>query len=168
MIRNSEHCLQSKEGTWIKLSLIDWHRRFVSSVFFLAKFCTVAPMWAKFPLWNVQSDLLEKMSKICHIWGKKVRSRHIEKMNLWRLPKQSRILKYFYFALWPVAKFGSSLFWMIASPSTWQKWKKKKKKPFVCEQWPERCACVNCKCVCCPCVGPQKLLLFASHVKPFV
>jgi hypothetical protein len=96
--------------------------------FFLVIFCTVVTMWAKFPLWNVQSVLLEKMSKICHIWGKKVRNCHIEKMNLWRSPKQSRILKYFYFAVWPVAKFGSSLFWMIASPSTWQKWKKKKKK----------------------------------------
>jgi len=96
--------------------------------FFWVKFCTVLTMWAKFPLWNVQRVLLEKMSKICHIWGKKVRSCHIEKINLWRSSKQSRILNYFYFSVWPVAKFGSSPFWMIASPSTWQKWKKKKRK----------------------------------------
>jgi hypothetical protein len=31
----------------------------------------------------------------------------------------------FYFAYWPLAKFGSFFLWVIASPHTWQKLKKK-------------------------------------------
>jgi hypothetical protein len=38
--------------------------------------------------------------------------------------EQIVMLKDFYFAGWPLAKFG--FLWMIASPPTWQNWKNKK------------------------------------------
>jgi hypothetical protein len=37
-------------------------------------------------------------------------------MSFWRSPEQSGILNNFYFAGWPLAKFGSFLLSMIASP----------------------------------------------------
>jgi hypothetical protein len=36
--------------------------------------------------------------------------------------------KKFLLAGWPLAKFGSFLLWMIASPPTWHNWKKQKNK----------------------------------------
>jgi hypothetical protein len=79
--------------------------------FLWKKYAKVARFWVLFFPWN------------CHIWmiGPKI-----------RLPNYSRILKDFYFPLWPVvAKFGIIPFcgWLNASAATSQNWKKEKKTP---------------------------------------
>jgi hypothetical protein len=79
--------------------------------FLWEKNAKVARFWVNFFSWNR------------HIWTISSRS---------RLPNYSRILKKFYFPLWPVvAKFGIIPFcgWLIASTATSQNWKKEKKAP---------------------------------------
>jgi hypothetical protein len=42
-----------------------------------------------------------------------------------RSPELGSIPKKIYFRVWPLAKIGSFLLWMMASPPTWQMWRKK-------------------------------------------
>ncbi len=70
-----------------------------------------------------------KMANFCHQnnhgfgWGK-VSSQILDNEFL-EVAKQIGFLKNFYFLLWPLPKIGSFLFWRVASPPTWQNWKKK-------------------------------------------
>ncbi len=52
-----------------------------------------------------KSQYFEENVWIRHIWTK----------PFWRLPKQSRILKKFYFPVWPLVKFGPFLSWVVVT-----------------------------------------------------
>jgi hypothetical protein len=57
------------------------------------------------------------------IWTRK--SSHIFDNEFLEVAKQIGFLKSFYFPFWHLPKIGSFLFWMVASPPTWQNWKNK-------------------------------------------
>jgi hypothetical protein len=79
----------------------------------------------KNPMWNVQMAFLKKNT--CHILKEKKSKvyNHIWTMSSWKLPKQIKILNFFYFPIWPFTKFGSHLLLMTSSPSYFKKLKKK-------------------------------------------
>lgn len=52
-------------------------------------------------------------------------NQHIQTIGSSRSPKHSKILKTLYFPLWPIAKFGYYLLWMIANMASSQNWEKK-------------------------------------------
>ncbi len=65
-----------------------------------------------------------KMANFCHqknhwFGGGKVSS-HIFDNEFLEVAKQIGFLKSFYFPFWHLPKIGSFLFWMVASPPTWQ------------------------------------------------
>jgi hypothetical protein len=68
----------------------------------------------------------KKSSAKCTKWflEKKCKSHHNLENEFLELTRAKQALKNFEFASWPLTKFGSFLLLRIASPPTWQNWKK--------------------------------------------
>jgi len=60
-------------------------------------------------------------------------------MSSWRSPEQSGVIENFYI----VGRFRSFLLWMIASPPTWQFFKKKTHVGYLCQMLPSLIATTN-------------------------
>jgi hypothetical protein len=64
-------------------------------------------------------------AKVTIFWGRKNHVLPYLDNGAFTSTKIGHNLKRIYFGVWPLAKCGSFLLWLIASPPTWQNWKEK-------------------------------------------
>jgi hypothetical protein len=66
----------------------------------------------------------KKRAKLAIFWGWTRENLPFLDNEFLEVARTKRDSKHFYFLVYALAKFGSFIFWMIASSPTWQNWKK--------------------------------------------